>query len=338
MEPSGPVELFGIRLLGVSAESGHKALLSVALVLGIWLIRRILRAVVELTFRGERWVRARFWIRQALSLIAALVIVLGLMSLWFDDPSRLTTAFGLMTAGLAFALQKVVTALAGYVVIMRGKTFGIGDRIVMGGVRGDVVRLDFTQTTILEMGQPPPVQKDEPAMWVQSRQYTGRVVTVSNARVFDEPIFNYTRELPYIWEEMVIPIGYKADREAVERMLIDVAQRHTGNLQEISDEDRKELARRYIVGSLDVQPRVFFRLTDNWLELTLRFLAPTHGVRELKDAMCRDILRGLDELGVDIASATFELVGLPPVQLQMPSGEPMRPDGPRTAVRDRRPH
>ncbi len=26
----------------------------------------------------------------------------------------------------------------------------------------------------MEMGQPPPVQADEPAMWVQGRQYTGR--------------------------------------------------------------------------------------------------------------------------------------------------------------------
>ncbi len=63
--------------------------------------------------------------------------------------------------------------------------------------RGDVIDLDFTQTTIMEMGQPPPVQNAEPAMWVQSRQYTGRMVTVSNARVFDEPVFNYTREFAF---------------------------------------------------------------------------------------------------------------------------------------------
>ena len=44
-----------------------------------------------------------------------------------------------MTAGLAFALQNVVTSFAGYFVILRGKTFNVGDRIVMGGVRGDVI-------------------------------------------------------------------------------------------------------------------------------------------------------------------------------------------------------
>ena len=122
------------------------------------------------------------------------LLLLGLASIWFDDPTRLTTALGLVTAGLAFALQRVVTALAGYVLILRGKTFNVGDRIVMGGVRGDVIALGFIQTTIMEMGQPPPVQNADPAMWVQGRQYTGRIVTVSNAKMFDEPVFNYTRE------------------------------------------------------------------------------------------------------------------------------------------------
>ena len=39
----------------------------------------------------------------------------------------------------------------------------------MGGVRGDVVALGSFQTTIMEMGEPPPVQSAEPAVWVHSR-------------------------------------------------------------------------------------------------------------------------------------------------------------------------
>lgn len=141
--------------------------------------------------------RALFWARQGVRLAIALLFLFVVVSIWFDDPMRLATALGLVTAGLAFALQKLITAVAGYFVILRGQTFNVGDRITMGGVRGDVIALSFTQTTIMEMGQPPAVQNADPAMWVRSRQYTGRVVTVSNARVFDEPVFNYTREFPY---------------------------------------------------------------------------------------------------------------------------------------------
>jgi small-conductance mechanosensitive channel len=325
MESDEPIELYGIRLVGISAESGQKLLLSIAVVGLVWLLRRLLVALVGLVLRNERWQRARFWTRQALSLVAAFVLLLGLISLWFDDPSRLTTAMGLFSAGLAFALQKVITAIAGYFVIIRGKTFSVGDRIVMGGVRGDVVRLDFTQTTIMEMGQPPPVQKDEPAMWVQSRQYTGRLVTVSNARVFDEPVYNYTRELPFIWEEIAVPIRYQADRERVEHLLLDIAERHAEEPKHLSAEDREELARRYVIGSTDVKSHVYYRLTDNWLELTVRFLAPAHGVREIKDAISRDILRGFDELGIEIASATFELAALPPVRVLLDRDSNDRP-------------
>ena len=47
---------------------------------------------------------------------------------------------------------------------------------------------------------------------MKSRQYTGRVVTVSNAKIFDEPVYNYTREFPYIWEEVSLPVPFTADR------------------------------------------------------------------------------------------------------------------------------
>lgn len=56
--------------------------------------------------------------------------------------------------------------LASYFVILRGSTFTIGDRISMGGVRGDVLRLGFIQTTIVEMGQLSTAQGGDSAMWV----------------------------------------------------------------------------------------------------------------------------------------------------------------------------
>lgn len=256
------------------------------------------------------------WTGQAIKLATAVLLVLGVLSIWFDDPTRLATALGLVTAGLAFALQKVVAAVAGYFVILRGKIFNVGDRITMGGARGDVIALDFTQTTIMEMGQPPPVQSADPAIWVQSRQYTGRVVTVSNSKIFDEPVYNYTREFPYLWEELVLPITYTIDRARAERILLDVAQRHTVPLSELSEEALREMQRRYFMKPADMRPKVYYRLTDNWLELTVRFIVEDHGIRDLKDAMSRDILQALDEAGIGVASATFEIVGLPPLRVE----------------------
>ncbi|HET9489306.1 MAG TPA: mechanosensitive ion channel domain-containing protein [Methylomirabilota bacterium] len=322
--PNHAVELFGVTLVGVNAINGRKLLFTLLFIALILLVARVLRRASLWLVRGRGSERVVFWARQGINLTAAALLFIGLVSVWFDDPVRLATALGLITAGLAFALQKVVTAIAGYFVILRGQTFNVGDRIVMGGVRGDVIALGFTQTTIMEMGQPPPVQKDDPAMWVQSRQYTGRVVSVSNARIFDEPVYNYTREFPYLWEELAVPIPYTADWTRAERILLTAAETHGVPVAELSAEVLAELQRRYFLKPTDVRPRVYFRLTDNWLELTVRFVVRDHGIREQKDAVSREVLAGLDAAGIPIASATFDVVGLPPVRLADEAPRPAR--------------
>jgi len=256
-------------------------------------------------------VRVRFWTRQGIDVATTVILIVGLLSIWFDNPANLATGVGLASAGLAFALQRVITSLAGYLVIVRGKTFNVGDRITMGGVRGDVIALGFIQTTIMEMGQPPSVQGADPAMWVSGRQFTGRIVTVTNSKIFDEPVYNYSRDFPIIWEEMHIPVTYSCDRVRAEQILLETARRHTEELAETGSVALQAMMRRFTMHATDVEPRVFYRITDNWLELGLRFLAPAHGARALKDAMSRDVLEAFDEAHIGIASATYDIVGFP---------------------------
>lgn len=315
-----PFQVFGTKLVGFTPENGRKLLIMVIFIVGLVLLNWLFRSIAKLFLQGHRSKRIVFWVRQGISLTLAVTMLIGVISIWFDNPTRLATFMGLVTAGVAFALQKPISALAGYLVILRGKTFGVSDRITMGGVRGDVLELGFIQTTIMEMGQPPDVQNADPAMWVQARQYTGRIVTVSNSKVFDEPIFNYTREFPYIWEEMRLPISYKDDRNRAEDILLDVAKRHTVKTQDLGESVLEELERRYFLAAGELSPRVFWRLTDNWLELTVRFIATTHNIRALKDAMSRDILRAFDEAHIGIASSTYDVVGMPPLRVEL---EPM---------------
>lgn len=314
--PNGALQLLGVTLIGVTPENGRKLLLTLVFILGAWLVGRAMAVALGGVTRGDRNPRVKFWTRQGLRIAMALVTLIGVLSIWFDDPTRLATALGLVTAGLAFALQRVITAMAGYVVILRGKTFNVGDRIVLGGVRGDVIALDFMQTTIMEMGQPPPVQNDDPAMWVRARQYTGRIVTVTNAKVFDEPVYNYSRDFGYLFEEISLPVAFDADRAHAEAILLEAARRHTADSMRLAEAEARELQRRYFMTTPDFGPRVYWRITDNWLELTLRFVARDHGVRELKDAISREVLAGFDAAGIGIASATVQVVGLPTLRVR----------------------
>ncbi len=246
----------------------------------------------------------------------ALILVLGVASIWFDNPARMATVIGLLGAGLAFALQRVITAVAGYFVILRGKTFNVGDRIVMGGVRGDVIALTFMQTKIMEMGQPPPVQKDEPAMWVKSRQFTGRIVTVTNAKIFDEPVYNYTHEFPYVWDEITIPVHYDADRNNAEQIMLQAGREHAVCSDRLAAADMDHLERRYGIEVGDIDPRVYWQIGNDWLELTVRFLSPDHGTRGIKDKMTRDVLRKLGDAGIGIASTSYEITSIPPLRIE----------------------
>lgn len=311
------MEFLGIHWVGVSEPNLRKLALSIGFLAAVTLLHGLLRLLNRAVLAGdssERF-RLRFWVRQAIQLFTFVLGILGLLSIWFDNPARLATAFGLFTAGVAFALQQVITAIAGYFVILRGRNFTVGDRITMGGVRGDVVALGFIQTQIMEMGDPEKGDSS-PASWVKSRQFTGRIVSVSNARIFSDPVFNYTRDFPYIWEEMTVPIRYADDRSRVERILLEAAHRHALKPDDIDERARERLIRQYHLDSADFSPEVFWRLTDNWLEMTVRFVYKPHGTRSVKSAMAREILAGLDEAGIGIASSTYDIVGFPPVRLQ----------------------
>ena len=325
------MDFLGIRLIGINVETGYKLLLSACFVAGILLVRSAIAAVLMRTRGVDYNERTAFWSRQVVSIAMACVMIVALVSIWFDDPRRLTTGLGLVSAGLAFALQRVITALAGYVLIMRGNTFTVGERIKMGGVRGDVIALSFLQTKILEMGQPPSVQTEDPAMWVRSRQFTGRIVTVTNDKVFNEPVFNYSRDFPFIWEEMRIPVPYSADRAKAEEILLRCVRQQTDPINEVSELIMRDVERRYGITFDDLTPRVFYRLTDNWLELTVRFIVDEHGIRQVKDAIARSVLDGFEHAHITIASATFEVVGFPPLRVVSEEELVIRPASSREA-------
>ncbi len=309
------VRIFGVTLVGVSTTTAVKLAFTVGLIIVVTALRGLALGITRRLLGGEVADPRRFWARQGIQVVIAIILVVGLISIWVTPTTDITTGIGLISAGLAFALQQVIISLAAYFVILRGDTFGVGDRITLGGVRGDVIRLGFLKTTIMEMGQPPSVAHTDPAVWVNSRQYTGRIVTVTNGVIFDEPVYNYTREFPFLWEEIVLPITYTDARDEVERILLAAARDHAATDDPAAQRALAAMQSRFALSDASLDPAVYWRITDNWLEMSLRFLVPHRGVREIKDLMSRDILTGLDAAGIGIASATYDIVGMPAVRV-----------------------
>lgn len=239
---------------------------------------------------------ARKITRYVLTIITILIV--GLV--WRAFAGRIGLVLGVLGAGLAFALQEVIGAVAGFVNIVTGKIYSVGDRIEIGGVRGDVIDVTLLRTKLMEIGSP----MDGGGTWVRGRQPTGRIITVSNKKTFTEPVFNYSAVFEFIWEEIQIPISYRSDWTEAERIMKEEAEAVSSS--QGAREAMRAMARRYPVSLPEIEPRVFVRATDNWMELSARFIVPIRSARRVKDDMVRRIRERLDEAGVEIASETID--------------------------------
>src|SRR5947209_6223262 len=93
------LQLFGVRLVGVTPENGKKLLISVCFVLLLIAINRLLHAIAALLF-GRRTGAAHFWAKQVIRLATAAFLITGALSIWFNDPGRLAQAAAFVAAGL----------------------------------------------------------------------------------------------------------------------------------------------------------------------------------------------------------------------------------------------
>lgn len=240
----------------------------------------------------------RYYARKAVRLLVFLVFAVAVVVLWRPFAGRIGIVLGLAAAGIAFAMQEVIGALAGWLSILTGRPFTVGDRIQMGGVRGDVLDITPLRTKVLEIGS-------GDGSWIRGRQYTGRVVSISNKAVFSEPVFNSSAALDHLWEELNLPIAYGDDLRKAESILREEAERASAT--EGARQAIAEMRRRYPVARTEVEPRVFVRATDNWVELSARFVVPVRQARAVKDEVTRHVLERLAEAGIPIASATQEI-------------------------------
>lgn len=64
----------------------------------------------------------------------------------------MATIIGLTGTGVAFALREVIVSFAGWFAIMFGDFFKVGDRVLLGGIKGDVINLGALRTTLMEIG------------------------------------------------------------------------------------------------------------------------------------------------------------------------------------------
>jgi small-conductance mechanosensitive channel len=178
----------------------------------------------------------------------------------------------------------------------------------LGGIKGDVIDVGVLRTTLMECGN-----------WVDGDLYNGRVVKIANAFVFKEPVFNYSGDFPFLWDEIKIPIKYGSDyrraRQILEEVTGDTVRDYTASARQSWD----ALVTKYLIEPASVDPMVTLVANDNWMEFTVRYVVDYTRRRATKDTLFSHIVDAIEQSDgrVALASATFQVVGVPSLDVHV---------------------
>lgn len=216
-------------------------------------------------------------------------------------------AIGLLTAGITITLQELILSIAGSFYIFFVKVYKPGDRIEINGIKGDVIDIDSIYTSMMEIGE-----------WVSSDNYTGRIVKLSNAFVFKGPVYNYSQDFPFVWDEFNLPIRYGSDMELAKKIIIEVAQDKLSGYVQESLAKWKGVVDKYYIEDAQVDPTLAITITDNWTQMNLRYIVDYKKRRYTKHLLNEEIGRKIRETNgaVTLASETFEIVSIPSVNVK----------------------
>lgn len=190
----------------------------IEVLVGVILIGIFFRLINTSVPRYIRDSEIRYRFRKTLSFISYVLMLLYGVSVFSNSLSQLTVILGATGAGIAFALQEVIASLAGWTALSFGQFYKTGDRIQLGGITGDVIDVSILRTTLMECGG-----------WVKGDLYNGRIVRVANSFVFKEPVYNYSGDFPFLWDEITIPVTYGGDHHLAREILVRVTNEVAGN-------------------------------------------------------------------------------------------------------------
>jgi small-conductance mechanosensitive channel len=230
----------------------------------------------------------------AFILMALLLSVIG-------DIGALGVYVGLIGAALTFVLQKPLLNIVGWILITSRRLYRIGDRIMLGNVKGYVLDIHMMYTEVREFGE-----------WMKGDTFTGRIAIIPNSIVFDGPIQNYTKDLPFIWDEVATLVTYESDIELAKGYILESAREVVGELMSTNyDLYRSRLGIRDLEQYLLRAPELRMEMVDSGVNVFVLYFCQAERRRVVKSEITERIWkRFMGDPKVGIAYPHVHLVGL----------------------------
>lgn len=273
-----------------------RLILTVLLIGALFVVRGlVLRAVRGRVESAESFFRTKKLLAYAVTIVG----IFGLVRIWFGGAGGITTYLGILSAGIAIALADVLESLAGWAFIVTRRPFRIGDRIEIGGRRGDVVDIRAFRFSMLEIGE-----------WVDADQSTGRLVHVPNGKVFSEPLTNYTEGFPYLWDEITVMVTFESDWKAAERIVAEALAIHAPDPSDPAIVSAiREAGHQYLIRYRHLAPATYVKADASGVVVSGRYLVGVRNRRGVSDQLWRAILESFATApDVDLAYPTSRTV------------------------------
>ncbi|MFH2037644.1 MAG: mechanosensitive ion channel family protein [Candidatus Zixiibacteriota bacterium] len=279
-------------LVALDPETISKIIASVIVILVLGAMRFVALRVV---YRKTEDIKIRYNWRKSATYITVIIGFLILGRVWFAGFQSIATYLGLVSAGIAIALKDPLVNLAAWAFIIWRRPFTVGDRIEIGGSRGDVIDLRIFQFTLMEIGN-----------WVDADQSTGRVIRIPNGKVFTETLANYSKGFQFIWNEIPVLVTFESNWRKAKDILAEIGTKHAEHLTERATQRVKEASASMMVFYTTLTPIVYTSVKDSGVLLTIRYLCKPRERRGSEEGIWEEVLTRFAECDdIDFAYPTI---------------------------------
>jgi small-conductance mechanosensitive channel len=240
------------------------------------------RAVVRYAHEVRR--RYQLLLVRKIVLWTLVIVIVGLN--FVTEISTFATFAGLLTAGVAVAMQSVLVSVVGYFFLIGKYGIRVGDRIQIGTVVGEVIDIGLVRMHLMELNQNGPLGP------------TGRVVAFANLVVFQASggLFKQIPGVNLSWHETTLTLPPVSDYAALKKKLLAAVNEVVGEYHEELLRQTKEIERTTETSSVDdSEPQVQMHLSGGQMEALIRYPVHLKHEAEIDERISEAILKVISE-------------------------------------------
>jgi small-conductance mechanosensitive channel len=233
------------------------------------------------TFRYVHDFRRRYQFLLLRRIVLWFAIAITIAFALATEVGSLATFAGLITAGIAVALQNVILAVVGYFFLIGKYGVRVGDRVQISGVTGDVIDIGLIRLHLMEVG----------GSW-GDRQLTGRIVVFSNAVVF-QPNASFYRQIPgtnFVWHQVSLTLAPGSNYHVAKQRLTEAVESVYNSYREKIERQHEQMQRTLSVVVAAPQPQSQLHMTQNGIEVVIRYPIELESAADIDDRMMRELL------------------------------------------------